>query len=221
MKKIKNFYPLIGPEQVLEDWVVTLKDRPDLLFGTKDTDYISASPRPILYFEQLPLRWLKSNPGFLVFLRQPLETELPPWIIPPKISSIQAPPYFTFESTRSSLSPKRVLIINHHVTSLEKWENLESKYPGTDVRWINYSCQAPPWPEHKKIEHRQFCYHPDWAPDVIYDLNYGQGDTISPVHLHSLHSGARLEVKPQFDEHLTPTKVFKMWYGTWKVFDIS
>lgn len=219
MNNIKNFYPLIGPEKVLENWVVKLKDRPDLIFGTDDLDYISASPRPLLFFNQLPLKWLQSDPGFFIFLRAPIEIKLPHWIIPPKISNNQRPPYYSFISTREPKKISRVLVINHHETCLDSWESVGSKYTNADIRWISYSCAVPSWPVEKNFDFRQFCYHPDWAPDVVSDINYGQGDTFSPVHLHALHCGARLDLSIQLCEPLVASTVFSTWYGTWNLFE--
>jgi hypothetical protein len=216
----KNFYPLIGTEQGLEKWVVTLKDRPDLLFGTDDTDLISASPRPLLYFHQLPLRWLREDPGFLIFLRAPVDSPLPRWIISPKVSKDQRRPYYIFESlTKPQKEIHRVLIMNHHHTSLKTWEEIQSPYVGLDIRWLSYACTAPVWPLEQKIDYRQFCYHPSWVPDVVFDVNYWQGDTLSPLHLHALHSGAKLDSSHEFHEIDAPTCIYATWYGQWKVFE--
>ena len=220
MNEKKNFYPLIGTEQAIEKWVVTLKDRPDLLFGTEDTDLISASPRPLLYFHQLPLRWLKEDPGFLIFLRAPVDSPLPRWIIPPKVSKDQKRPYYLFESlTKPQKEIHRVLIMNHHETSLKTWQEIESIYSHLDIRWLSYACTAPAWPLEQRIDYRQFCYHPNWMPDVVLDVNYWQGDTLSPLHLHALHSGAKLDSRHEFHETHKPTCMYPTWYGQWNVYE--
>ena len=220
MNEKKNFYPLIGPDLDLEKWVVTLKDRPDLLFGTDDTDLISASARPLLYYHQLPLRWLNEDPGFLIFLRAPVDSALPRWIISPKVSKDQKRPYYIFESLRKPQKEiHRVLIINHHQSSRKTWEEIQSHYAGLDIRWLSYACTAPEWPNEHKIDYRQFCYHPSWVPDVVFDLNYWHGDTLSPLHLHALHSGARLDSSHEFHETERASRIYPTWYGQWKVFE--
>lgn len=199
---------------------MTLKDRPDLLFATDDSDLVSATPRPLLYYHQLPLRWLNADPGFFILLRAPTQNVLPEWIIPPKDLTNQSPPFYTFSSTKNPNKVKRVLIVTHHQTSQLTWKNFETKFPDADIRWVSYSNTnpLPPWPNEMRLDYRLFCYHPDWVPDVVYDINYWQGDTLSPLHIHALALGAKLEPTNQYDEDLKPRKVFITWYGSWNIY---
>jgi hypothetical protein len=174
-----------------------------------------------LYWEQLPLDWKKTNPGFNIFLRAKVYEKLPHWILNPLTDQNQNGPCYSFTKNAStSKNFKTVLILQHHHQVQLSWDELQAKFPGSELRWISYaSSHLPHWPLESRIDFRLYCYIQDWLPEALYDVNYGQGDTISPIHLHALHQGAYLVNKaPETKGLITKDSIIR-WYGQWKIFD--
>lgn len=212
---MKKSFHLIGNSEV-EDWVVLRKERPDLLFAMNEIDLISATPFPLIYFNQLPLRWIQQDPGFPILLRDYVQEKLAPWIYNPHTQENQTGSFYDFVSKHDNRH-HRVQVICHHQSPSESWEDITKLFPHAEIKWTSYAGAKVSWPEENRLDFRAGIYL-NWMPDLIYDLSFGEGDTLSPLHIYQLQGGATLQIKKVLTNILSPQLSKTTWYGTWNLY---
>ena len=215
----KDTYFLIGNKNPIPDWVVTVKQRPDLTFSFNGIDdpLISASPWPLLHSNQLPLSWAENNPGFPILLRDySLQTgENKPWIYLPSLPHHPTPKTYRLR-TPMKASVKRTLIILK-LDQMKEAEATEAQFPEREFKYLFLDRPArflTTDPKEFKKEH--YCFQTTWLPDSVISLAFGEKETYTPYHLHSLHLGACLEQTPQNEKFKTGQSK-QCWYGFWEL----
>lgn len=213
---MSNMYSLTGIREN-EDWIVTHKKRLDLSFSTKEEPvFLSASLPVIILSKQLPLAWLKRDPGFKILLRDKDSNIERDWIYHP-MSSENKNKYQL--SQKPSQKVERVLVVldkrsshsqlNQFVDhSIKRWDKDEILFIGFRhlLPKLDVTIQDP----------YLFCFQSSWCPDLIV-FNQGQLD-FSPFVMHGIHLGGRLaDIDLKNDEQ--PNHVIRRWYGEWELYD--
>lgn len=204
---LKTFYPLCGSSIPVEPWVQILREG-ELKTGTTPFDrMISATPWPLRYHHQIPRRWLDSDPGFYILLRGPSTSGTKSWIIGPDNYEFNS--LIPFPQDASS-----VLIITHHSEVFPAWEELQKKFEGKELRWCAYSVKdVPPWPLESYLSPEFLLFYDDWRPDIFFDVNEWQGDTISPLSLHLLQKN--IFWQREKSQNLSKKIGKDTYYGEW------
>ena len=85
MNTEKKFYTLCGADVPLEDWVQTMDELQNAFNLTSYDDLLGVNPDPLLFYHQIPSRWLQTDPGFNILLRSapPQDVSLPLWVLKP------------------------------------------------------------------------------------------------------------------------------------------
>lgn len=214
----KILYPLIGDNTEKVEWVVTTKLRPDLSFPIEgQNSFLSATHYPLLQKEQIPLKWLKKDPGFPILLIDPNDIQLD-WIYHPydmnknHYQLRQSPPKKT----------DRFLIVLEEDATIEDIKLIEGQFKG-DKKFIyrirdNFEMM-------KKLTENSFpfqilnsyffCFQSHWRPDLIVFQKPEFSKCIRPHIIHSIHLGGVIQTK-YINE--TPSLKNVMWYGTWELF---
>jgi len=209
----KNLYPLCGYEIKTPSWVQKMSEIPGTLI-TKSLDHIiGATPLPIRYEAQIPQRWLASDPGFYILLRNfsPNQQLDLPWILQP--NQYQFRPKFPARTIES------VCVILHHSDQFPTWEEIQNKFSGKTIIWTCYSMKTfPPWPREHYLNMYDALFHEGQIADSFYDLNYWQFDTLSPLHVHLLQNSSKMLNEPnECNKQVKYTKLRSTYYGEFNI----
>ena len=212
-------FPLIGNKIELPQWVVQVKQRPDLFFSVSPEEdlLLSACPWPVLKSGHLPKSWLDSDPGFPVLLRDfaPEVAANRSWIFLPNLPEHHFERIFHLRT-----QPKKPVVRTLVFLKVEQHylrHEVETLYPNRDLRFIYTDRESSYVPKNEKeFKKELFCYQVHWLPDSIISLNFDATDTLTPSHLHALHLGAYLE-NGFSEEIVLPARSRSTWYGEWQL----
>ncbi len=183
----KSLYPLCGSNIPLESWVQPLHESANVFNISTNEDIIGAGPHPLRYWRQVPSRWFKEDPGFKILLRDKCidKSVVPKWFIPPE--------RYSFEPLENKTESGTLLIICHHNTPMFKWEEIQENYKNFHLIWTGYALdELPDWPENHFYGFRDILFSARPICNAFIDINYWQRDTLSPLHIHLLHTGVKL-----------------------------
>lgn len=192
---MSKFYNLIGAEVPLDPWVITYQDLPpELPTISHHTKVIPAMRWPLLFFHQIPERFLKSDPGFPILLRQEIQSNnLPCWIKNPIIPDTKDHKDKYCISTIKNDSPQTILFVVSQAISVD-WPTLKELHPAKRHFWIWLGVDArPALPIEYEMTFIDITYFKKITPDHLVDLNFGQLDTYGAIHLYCLRYGATLD----------------------------
>ena len=184
----QNTYPLCGKNKNLKSWVQKINEG-NSSFNQKDlVDLQGASINPLRFNKDVPLRWLDSDPGFYILLRDKVQQK-PKWFLNPNEYS-----FVPNKSLKTNSDYKKVLIITHHQPSSSSWAQIESTYPCAEIFWTSYSLKSykPKWPEIRFLNSFDILFGRNLGFDAFFDDYYWQEDTLSPIHIHLLHNKASM-----------------------------
>lgn len=218
-----NTFHLIGNESTLPDWVVKLKQRPDLnyIFNQNEDLVITASPWPLLKSDQLPQDWLLKDPGFPILLRNfsVATADNRPWIFLPFIAGVTFQRLYLLRTAPKKSIKKTLVILRSSQAHLV--ELFLKRYPQREVRFIFLDRPYNYVPESAlEFKKELYFYQSHWRPDSVLSPAFDEVDTYTPYHLHSLHLGAFLE-DMACEEVTKPIASRKCWYGDWELFSGS
>lgn len=211
----RSLYPLIGDNSEKVPWVVTSSLRPDLAFPSQgQNSFLSASHYPLLKEDQIPLKWLKQDPGFPILLIEPSMLEQN-WI------------YHPYEQTKNHFQLRQIPLnkVNQTLVVLEENATVdEIKFfldtmPGS----VNFIYRDR---ENFELINKQvypifnsyfFCFQSSWKPDLIIFQNKNMRKCLRPHILHALHLGGVIQTDYW---NQPPAHVKKLWYGAWELFNV-
>lgn len=209
-------YPLTGIRED-ENWIVTHKKRLDLSFSTKEKPvFLSASLPVIIQSDQLPLAWLKSDPGFKILLRDKAANIERDWIYHPMTSHNKRKYQLRQKPIKEVMRVLVVLDSNSSQSQLAAFiEESKKRWDKADVLFIGFRHLLPKL-NTVLVDPYLFCFQSSWSPDLIIFDN-GEID-FSPFVLHGLHLGGKLADTALRDGQ-KPSEVITRWYGDWELYD--
>jgi hypothetical protein len=222
---MKDFYTLIGPDRMVEDWILTLKDFPINKEGQFAYESIPAFKWPLLFLHQVPERYLNQDPGFPILLRKAPERNLPEWFYYPlsEYDPIQRERYYRLNCTRElKPSPKVLFLCHDKKSAVQSWEELISLYSGQQYRWVWYGNEneKPDWPLELRMTPQEYLYFNIYFPDWVIDLSFGIDDSYSGLHLFALSQEAKLDFKQRkCDNYRIKQETYP--YGKWELLSKS
>lgn len=195
---MKKYCSLIGNESQIEPWVLTYEDYPPTFPQINSFNkMLTASSWPVLFYDQIPKRMLKQNPGFPILLRKEIDIHLPDWIHLPLLPGSKNPSNRYFIQTPNDRKPEKILFSLSHHCELS-WKDLCLLYPANEHRWVWNAeidlLESPDYPQELKLGMGDIIYLKNFRPDLMVDLSFGLKDTYTPVHLFSLHNDCDLEL---------------------------
>ncbi len=211
----RNLYPLIGDKAEKVDWVITTSLRPDLaLPDNGQNSFLSATHYPLLKKNQIPLKWLKTNPGFPILLIEPADLDQD-WIYHP-YDQTKNHYQLRQNQTRERLRTLVVLEENSTVEEIERYNELLTG----DKRFIYRDRNNFQILEDKTLplfNSYLFCFQSSWQPDHIVFQNPDRSKCLTPHIVHAIHLGGKIETG-YWDQ--IPTFKKELWYGTWELFNV-
>lgn len=192
-------YTLIGPEYPAQPWLITFEDVvPELPVITHHSRMISASRWPVLFYHQIPKRFLERDPGFPILLRQETNEVLPGWIYNPILkNTTDFKNRYTIETAECE-GPENLLFLCYQSHQLD-WHELTKKYPAKNHYWIwlgdghEAECMLP---AAQKLSLVQVIHFKTRVFDLVVDLDFGLSEAYGVIHLHCLSLGASLKGNP-------------------------
>lgn len=211
----KNLYPLIGDNTEKVPWVVTTSLRPDLGFPSQgQNSFVSATDYPLLKEEQIPLKWLKTNPGFPILLIEPSKLDQD-WI------------YHPYDQTKNHFQLRQNPTSEVHQTLVVLEENATLN----DIKFFNDTLPGAKYFIYRDRDNFEminqqvypvfnsyfFCFQSVWKPDLILFQDPSMKKCLRPHIVHALHLGGVIQT--DYWNH-TPTYIKKLWYGSWELFHV-
>lgn len=209
----RNLYPLTGTHHPKPDWIITTSLRPDLNFSTEgQNNFLSASPFSLLKAEQIPLKWLKVNPGFPILLIESSDLERD-WVFHPYDETKN---HFQLRQGPALRKTKTLVVLEEN--ALPSDIALFQKKLAGDVRFIfrdreNFDLMK----EAPIFNSYFFCFQSFWAPDLIVFQEPRYSKCLRPHILHAIHMGGMIETDYWAKK---PTQRKELWYGVWEFFHV-
>jgi hypothetical protein len=206
----KNLYPLIGDNTEKVPWVVTSNLRPDLAFPSHgQNSFLSATSYPLLKEEQIPLKWLKHNPGFPILLIEPSQLDQD-WIYHPYN---QTKNHYQLRQNPPAKVEQTLVVLEENATEdeIKSYGSKHFIYRDRDnFELINQHL-------YPIFNSYFFCFQSSWRPDLIVFQDPSKQKYLKPHIVHALHLGGVIQT--QYWQK-TPTQVKELWYGTWELFHV-
>lgn len=205
-----SLFPLIGSEVEKVEWVITTKLRPDLAFPQDgQNSFLSATQYPLLKAEHIPLKWLKSNPGFPLLLIEPSDLDQN-WVYHPYDRSKK---HFQLRQRHLSHGSETLIVLEENATSAD----LEAF--GKDKKFIyrdreNFELMKNT--DYQIFNSYLFCFQSSWRPHKILFQNSQYSKCLRPHIVHALHLGGVIDT---LYWEQAPAQVNELWYGQWELFN--